>query len=163
MANDGKIYITISDTRNGSGGGVSPDVPNQPQSDKDKGSNLADFAKHKFFNFIQSEAKQFVNFSVNNIGNFTGNYQAQRDAQANLEAAGFLINLGTSIAAGAKMGGGWGALIAGTITIASKAISIGYSAYADDFNNRKINRNMEYMRMRLGLDGLTDGSRTGGQ
>lgn len=159
---DGKIYITISDTRYGSGGGVSSDTPGATEND-DKESVLSKYARHRFFNMIESNAKQFVNYSVNNIGNFTGNYQAQRDAQATLSAANFLINLGTSMYAGAKMTKSWvGAVVAGAITIAQTGINFGYQMYSDILENKRTNRNIDIMRTRLGLEGLTDGSRTGG-
>lgn len=157
---DGKIYITISDTRNGSGGGVSPDTQGEQSQDKD--SAVGKYLQHRFFNFVEGQAKQFVNYTVSNIGNFTGSYETQRDIQAVMESASFLINLGTSIASGAKMGGVWGAVIAGSIAVGSKAINFGYQEYSEQFQNRKINRNIDMMRRRLGLEGLTDGSRTGG-
>ena len=157
---DGKIYITISDTRNGSGGGVSPDTQNEQSQDKE--SAVGKYLQHRFFNFVEGQAKQFVNYTVSNIGNFTGNYQAQRDVQVIMDNASFLINLGTSIVAGAKMGGAWGAVLAGAITVGSKAINFGYQEYSEQFQNRKVNRNIDMMRRRLGLEGLTDGSRTGG-
>ena len=160
---NGKIYITISDTRNGSGGGVSPDTLSETsEQSQDKESALSKYARHRFFNFVEGQAKQFVNYSVNNIGNFTGNYQTQRDVQVIMDNASFLINLGTSVASGAKMGGVWGAVIAGSIAISSKLINVGYQEYSEQFQNRKVNRNIDMMRRRLGLEGLTDGSRTGG-
>lgn len=159
---DGKIYITISDTRNGSGSGVSPDAPSIEKQSQDKDSVLAKYAQHRFFNFVEGQAKQFVNYSVSNIGNFTGSYQTQRDIQAMMSGASFLINLGTSIFAGLKMGGVPGAVIAGSIAVGSKLIDFGYQEYSEQFQNRKVNRNIDMMRRRLGLEGLTDGSRTGG-
>ena len=154
---DGKIYITISDTRGGSGAGVGEEAETQDKKNK---SGMQQFMK--VFGFVEGQAKQFLNYSVANIGNFTGNYQSQREVQAALNAVNFTINLGTSIFVGAKTGGVPGAIIAGVLSIASKAIEFGYREYSESFENRKVNRNIDMMRNRLGLQGLTDGSRTGG-
>ena len=159
---DGKIYITISDTRGGSGAGVSNEADKAVRETKEKSSTLGAFAQHSFFNFIEGQAKQFVNYSINNIGNFTGNYQAQEDAQNVMKGISFVANLGTAIYTGAKAGGIWGAAIAGTISIGGSLINWAYQEHTEKFQNRKINRNIDMMRRRLGLEGLTDGSRTGG-
>ena len=156
---DGKIYITISDTRGGSGAGVGEGAGTQ--NDR-KENAVGKYVQHRFFNFIESQAKQAVNYTISNIGNFTGNYQAQRDTEELLKGVSIAINIGASIAAGAKMGGWVGAIIGGIISIGSEAISFGYRERSEQFQNKKTNRNIEMMRRRLGLEGLTDGSRTGG-
>ena len=67
---DGKIYIIVTDQLPGGGGPLVPD--RQSGSEKEKKDNaLSDFARHKFFNFIESQAKQAINYSISNIGNFT--------------------------------------------------------------------------------------------
>lgn len=160
---DGKIYITISDTRGGSGAGVNNDA----DTGSDKKQSIADFAKHKFLHLVDNEAKTFVNYSIGNIGNFTGNYQAQRDAQTAMSMMSEMINIGSSaVTAFSAFGGGVQGGIAAAITVAatvtSKAINFGLQEYAEQFENRRINRNIDYMRNRLGLEGLTNGSRSGG-
>ena len=159
MANDGKIYITISDTRGGSGAGVSSDAD---KKEKEK-QTLTDFAKHKFFNMIESEAKTFVNYTIGNIGNFTGNYQMQRDVQATMSTLGFLTNLATSAYVGAKAGGWIGALITTSVTLVGEGINFGLKEKNEQLQNKRTNRNLSIMRERLGLEGLTNGGRTGNQ
>lgn len=157
MANDGKIYITISDTRDGSGGGVGNDA------DDKKKTTIGDFAKHKFFNLIQSEAKQLVNTSINNIGYFTGNYQAQRDAQVGMNLLNMLINMGTSAYAGFKATGTWqGAVIAVAVSTISQGINIGVTTHRELTEVKRNNAEVKILRERLGLESLTNGSRTGG-
>ena len=158
---DGKIYITISDTRGGSGTGVNNEADTVNESSK-KENAVAQYARHRFFNFVESQAKQYVNYTVSNIGNFTGDYTAQRNIEEAMTVGGMLLNLGTSVIAGAKMGGPYGAIIAATITVGSKLIEFGYREKSEQFQNRKTNRNIDMMRNRLGLQGLTDSSRTGG-
>ena len=155
---DGKIYITISDSRGGSGVGVS----NAADTEKDKKSTVGQYLQHRFFNFIQGQASQFVNYSINNIGNFTGDYQTQRNVQTMMSAVNFFINTFSEAITGAQAGGVAGALAGITIAVGSQVINFGYSELSEQFQNRKVNRNIDMMRKRLGLEGLTDGSRTGG-
>lgn len=161
MADSGKIYITISDTRNGSGGGRTPDGPQEPN--EEKRNPLASYARHRFYNFIESQAKQAVNYTIGNIGNFTGNYQVQRDMEQTMAAVNWLISTASAAYTGFKVTGSpIGAAVAVAISVGSGLINAGYREYAENFQNRKDNRNIEMMRNRLGLQGLTDGSRTGG-
>lgn len=157
---DGKIYITISDTRGGSGAGVGNEADKQQEKGKD--SALGKYIWHRFYNFVESQAKQYVNYTVSNIGNFTGDYTTQRETEEMLKIASMMIGfVTTTVAAGAKYGAP-GAIIAASISIGSEAINFAYREKSESFQNRKTNRNIDMMRKRLGLEGLTDGSRTGG-
>lgn len=156
---DGKIYITISDTRGGSGAGVNNEADSEPQK---RESELSKFIWHKFRNTLDSQIKQNINYTVGNIGNFTGNYTAQRDAEELLRGINLAVGvISTTIAAGVKYGAP-GAIIAATISIGSEVVNFAYRERSESFQNRKMNRNIDLMRKRLGLEGLTDGSRTGG-
>lgn len=159
MANDGKIYITISDTRGGKGAGVSND--SDKKSDKKENTALK-FARHKFFNFVENEARTIANYSISNIGNFTGDYMAQYEIQASIEMISFAVDLGMAAATGAKIGGGIGAAVAVGVELTAKGISKALSINSEIFEYKKINRNIDIMRERLGLEGLTNGGRTGG-
>lgn len=163
MANDGKIYITISDSRFGRNKAEADEQQNLDNEKDKKDNTLQKFLQHKFFNVIQSQAKQAVNYTVSNIGNFTGNYQTQRDVQQSLEILNWVTGTATAAYTVAKSGGGWvGALVTVAVSAGSGLISAGYREYSEQFQNKKTNRNIEMMRNRLGLQGLTDGSRTGG-
>ena len=163
---DGKIYITISDSRGGSGAGVSSDADGASAGNK-KEKSIGKFVQKRFFDLVESEAKQVVNFSIGNIGDFYGNYQTQNDIQSAMRGVNFIINLATS-AGGAfvTFGGGVQGAIAAAVAVAATTIStgvnLGMEIQKDKFNNRRINKNIEIMRQRIGLEGLTDGSRTGG-
>ena len=164
---DGKIYITISDTRGGSGAGVSNEADTGVAESKQGGSKLGNFIWHRFYNTVESQAKQYINYTIGNIGNFTGSYSAQRDAEEGLRITNLLVSTVSSsitafVAFGGGPQGGVAAAIAATISIGSEAINFAYREKSESFQNRKTNRNIELMRRRLGLEGLTDGSRTGG-
>lgn len=163
---DGKIYITISDTRGGSGAGVS-NPSDTEASTKNGESTLGKFIAHKTRNLIEGEARTFVNYTIGNIGNFTGDYTVQSEMQAAMSAINFFTELGSAIATGAKMGGGgWGSLIGAAVAVTSfsvvKGVNFGLQEKSEKFQQAKTNRNLSIMRERLGMEGLTNGSRSGG-
>jgi hypothetical protein len=162
---DGKIYITISDTRGGSGSGVSNDADSGASSNNE--SKLGKFVAHKVRNLVESEARTFVNYTIGNHGNFTGDYIAQSEMQGAMNAINFMTELGSAIATGAKMGGGgWGSLIGAAVAVTTfsviKGVNFGLQERSEKFQQTKTNRNLEIMRERLGMEGLTNGSRSGG-
>lgn len=157
--NDGKIYITISDRRFG---GNKAEADEQNNLDKDKkDKTLAKFAQHKFFNLIEAQAKQAISYSINNIGNFTGDYIKQQQVQSSKEAIDFLINLGQSAYAGFKLSGGspWGAVIGAAVAVAGSAINYGEQIYAGQVENRRQNLEINQLRTRAGLNSTNNGSR----
>lgn len=169
---DGKIYITISDTRGGSTGGEQLNSSSNPaiqqQTTKKSGSSdLQKILALKAFDAAVGIAEQSVNYTISNIGNFTGNYQAQRDTQVAMSMLSEIIGVGETAASAYMMGGGGvsGAVVAAvavTIQTGMKIYNKVLEINTEKFENRRINRNIEYMRNRLGLEGLTNGSRSGG-
>ena len=155
---DGKIYITITDEPVSNG--KSATDTNTKETKEEKNDLFGDFAKHQMFNFVESQAKQFMSYTIGNIGNFTGNYQTQRQMQETLRIGNMVKNIGMSMIAGSKFGLP-GALIAGGIAIASQAINLAYEDHALTIQTKQQNREIEMMRKISGLDGLTNGSRWG--
>lgn len=170
---DGKIYITISDTRGGSNGGEQLNSSSNPSSvvqtaqSKKGTSDITKILALKAFDTAIGIANQAASYSIGNIGNFTGNYQQQRDIQSNLTIVNTVVGYGETAVSGFMMGGGGisGAIVA-AVMVTAKAGTDLFNKFleiqADQINNRKINRNIEFMRNRLGLEGLTNGSRSGG-
>lgn len=158
MSADGKIYITISDARTGEViKGTDVSVSNEPKKEKEK-TTLSDFAKHQFFNLIEREAKQMINYSLGNIGNFTGDYNAQRDVNFALSAAGVIGSIGMGAVAGAKYGP-WGAAIGAAVVATSQAVNYGLQLRSQNLEIRKQNYSINQLKQLSGLDGLTNGSR----
>ena len=156
--NDGKIYITISDTRGGKGGPGTGEVP--VKKEKEKKNPLADYAKHAFFNLIESQAKQAVTYTISNIGNFTGDYISQTHVQDSMEVLNSVINLGMSFAGGTvATGSPIGGLIAVGTQLIGKGISTGMQYYAGYVENVRINKNINLLRTRSGLNSSNNGSR----
>lgn len=158
---DGKIYITITDEPVGNKPAPKPVSKSAKKEEEEKNNLFTDFAKHQFFNFIESQAKQFMNYTIGNIGNFTGNYQTQRQIQESLRIGNMVKGVGMATIAGATTFGLPGALIAGGIAIASQAINLIYEDHSLTVQTKQQNREIAMMRKISGLDGLTNGSRWG--
>ena len=157
MANDGKIYITISDKRFGRNK-AEADAQNDQDKEKEKSSPVKDYITHKFRNLIESQAKQAVSYTISNIGNFTGDYIKQAQVSNAVQLINFGIEFGTALAAGAKYGGP-GVAVAAAVFLIGKGISTGEQVYADYVENRKQNLAIDQLRTRAGLNSANNGSR----
>ena len=158
MSADGRIYITISDTREGEvikgTKEVAPKKEKEPKPAKpklDTETKYSTIAMHQFIHFMQNEANQMVQYTLGNIGNFTGDYNTQRQ----IDFAKSAINVGGSIVVGAMAGGVVGAILAG----AGQTINFGLQLHSQNFAIKKQNYNISQLRQLSGLDGLTNGSR----
>lgn len=160
---EGKIYITISDTRGGGGEPTpSPETPTPKEPKEEKEKNLlGDFLKHKFFNMVEDQAKQMVNYTIGNIGNFTGDYQAQREIETSMKVANMGVSLVTAFMGGMTATGGniLGGVAAVGFMVASQGINIALQEHANKVSNRNQNYNIEQLRNISGLDALTNGGR----
>ena len=154
---DGKIYITISDARTGEV--IKGTNLTTPKKEKDPEEELQKYIMHEFRNFITSQAKNMVNYSLGNVGNFTGDYNSQRSINYGLSAAGVASNIVMGAVAGAKVGGAYGALIGAGIAATSQIINFGLQMNSQNLEIRKQNYNISQVRQLSGLDGLTNGSR----
>lgn len=150
MSADGKIYITITDARTGE---VIKDTdkptptPTKPSEEKDKTS----IAKHQLWHFIENEAKQMAQYTISNIGNFTGDYNAQRQINFGLSVLNSAKNIGLAALYGGPVGAG--------IAVASMTINFGLQLHSENLEVKKQNHNIDQLRQLSGLDGLTNGSR----
>ena len=168
---DGKIYITISDNRGANNEVETANAEARGGSSNQGKTALGLMAFNKFVDFAQGQANQYANFTIGNIGNFTGSYSAQKDMEATMRAINFVSNLGISTIGtfvqftamtGNPVVGGVAAAINATLQIGTSLINFGYQEKVEQFNMRRTNRNIALMRERLGLEGLTNGSRSGG-
>ena len=152
---DGKIYITISDKRtsDGNGGGSNgfTQLDQTPENPIEEESELQKYARHRFFNFVQSEAKQMVGYAINNIGNFVGDYNIQRQAQAIQKVGSFALNVG--------MGFVYGGALGGIVALASQTIGMGLNYALEMAQNTRQNHEINQLREISGLNALTNGSR----
>lgn len=159
MANDGKIYIIVT---NQLPNGTPEPVPGAgtDKKEKDSENTFEKFVQHKFFNLIESQAKQAVNYSINNIGNFTGDYVEQAHVSDTMQVLSMMNELTTSFIAGTKM---TGTPLGGLVAIAVSGIGRGISSieqqYAGYVENVRQNRSISQLRTRAGLNSANNGSR----
>lgn len=160
MSSDGKIYIVITDKRpEGEGGSVIQSQSSSVQQEKNEYALIDHWAKGKLINEVKSLSRSAVMYSLNNIGNFTGNYIMQTQVNNTISNLSSLANIGVSAIAGAKMFGIPGAIIAGSLAIINSNVSSALHIHSLRVENRKINYEIEQLRDRAGLNTTLDGSR----
>lgn len=153
---DGKIYITISDNRDGE----TNDNSTIKTKEKDKNSALGEYALHEFMHLIKENATEVVNYSISNIGYYTGNYQAQRDIETAIGVGNSIIGLGASFYAGVKISGMVaGGLVGLGVAGVGMAVSKGLEIKRNIEDNRRQNIRVDRLRDISGLNSLTNGSR----
>lgn len=161
MANDGKIKIIITTGDVGGKPGEPGTGDSNKEKEKDKKENsLGSYIEHQFYNLIKEQAMNNINFAVNNIGNFTGDYQTQRTTSASISFVKKFINLGTAFAAGTKATGSpIGGVIAASVAAVGDMISLQQLWFTNQVEQKKANYEIAQIRNRSGLNSLTDGSR----
>ena len=100
-----------------------------------------------------------ANYSLSNIGNFTGDYNAQRQVNFARSAINVATGLVTSAYMGFAVGGPIGTIIGAGISAASQVINFGLQLNSESIEIKKQNYNIQQLRQLSGLDGLTNGSR----
>lgn len=160
MANDGKIYITISDRRFGRNK-AEADEQNKLDKQKDEKNPVADYTKQQFYNLVKQQAQQAVSYGISNIGNFTGDYVNQAHASDCMQVISMMGDLVTSFLGGMAATGGnpIGGLVAIGISVTGKAITSVEQQYAGYVENVRQNRSISQLRERAGLNGANNGSR----
>ena len=156
MANKNKLYITISDERGGDGPTPTP----QPGGAKEKDSNaLGRYVEHQMFHLVKRQATQAVNFAISNIGNFTGDYIAQRKVNVAKQAISGVMQVGEATLAGAGVGGWVGAIVGFVLGGLSLVADSVYGEMQNQTNNAITNLEIAQLRDRAGLNTVYDGSR----
>lgn len=161
MAENNKLYITITDKRGDGGSGIPTPSPSDSSSAKkkqDDDSLLKRYAEHELFHLVKSTAMKSVNYAISNIGNFTGDYIIQKNVSYAKGIVSNIMSVGMTTLAGAKFGpvGAIIGFVAGTSSIAIGSVFEDMSNRAD---NAKNNFNIEMLRERVGLNTIYDGSR----
>ena len=153
---DGKIYITISDKRGGEG---KPAEPMEGGASDKKENTFSSWAKHQFLSMVKQQAIGNLNYAISNIGNFTGDYNAQRSATFAMQLANEATSFGLSVLAGAKMGGLPGAVVGAVLYAGNKTIQTAQQYALIQLKQRQTDYSIDQIRMRAGLNPYLDGSR----
>lgn len=161
---DGKIYITISDKR-GEGSNTSNLSANSSSArakskTSDEKNLFLDYAKYELFNFVKSQAQTLVNYTMGNIGNFTGNYQVQRNISDGMKISNMVKSVAMASIAGSQYGPG-GAVIGAAIAAGSIVTNTYLEARTYQIEINKQNNAIRENRKLTGLDALTNSSRSG--
>ena len=157
---NGKIYIYVTDKLPQGDGQPTPGPGTSDSNKKEESNLLLHYARDKIINTTKQAVMSNINFALNNIGNFTGNYQLQRDIESTQRILNSITNIGTSAWAGFKITGGnpWGALIGATVATFNEASGIVRNEILIGVQTKKANREVNVLRQRSGLNSLTDGS-----
>ena len=160
-----KLYITISDSR-GKGGKGTPTKKDEEekinQEEEEQGNSLIGrYAEHELFHIVKKNITQAVNYSLSNVGNFTGDYITQRKVNENKQFVSGVVNLGMSAFAGFKStGGSWvGAAIGFVVGASSLVAESVYDNITTRAEYSKQNYNITQLRNKVGLNAIYDGSR----
>ena len=164
MASDGKIYITISDKREGKGDTSKPTTSNTLHTGKgskaEKGESwgvLGSYVAHQALNELKSQLLQQINYQIQYEGVASGNSVAMHNTQNAVSLAMKGISIGNSTYVGAKAGlkmaGPVGALVGGILGLGT---SLGISIIT---KNREIaliqlqtriqNKEIEFLKTKL--------------
>lgn len=99
-----------------------------------------------------------ISYQMQKGYNLTDNVQAQRDRTIALNWTKKTFSLAQNIAFGASVGGVWGAVISGSLSIIQNGISI-YEGYDQQtIKIKQLNEQLEYTRLRAGYS-LTSGDK----
>lgn len=153
MNSDGKIYIIVTDKLpTGSGN----NVVNQKENNDDL---INHWAKDRLIDTTKSIIKSSVNYSLTNIGNFTGDYITQTKINNTIHNLNVLKGIGLGAIAGFKYGGAVGAVIGASLSVINSGVSSVEMIHSNRVQNRKTNYDIEQLRNRAGLNTLLDWSR----
>ena len=147
-----KLYITISDKRGEDSNG------NSAKEKEKESDTLGRYAEHEVFHLLKSTASKTINYSISNIGNFTGDYITQRKVNMCKDAIDSAMTIGMSMIAGSKFGP-VGTAVGFVVGVASEVTGSVFEDISNRAENRKTNYNIEQLRDRVGLNTKLDGSR----
>ena len=154
-----KIYISISDNRGKGGSGTSTPVREDVIEKQEDENLILSYAGHKLFDLTKQQVEKAIDYSLSNIGNFTGDYIAQRKVNEMKSFISGVARIGASTWAGLSVGGGAGAVVGFVVGAVSTVSSAIYSDKTNRIENQKINYSIEQLRQRAGMNSLIDESR----
>lgn len=158
MGEKNKLYIVISDEREGGEGGTSTPTK-KAKEEKEKDDTLGRYVEHQVFHLVKQQATKFAYYTLGNIGNFSGDYIMQDKVNSLLESSQGFMNIGMATAYGAKAGGWIGAIVGFVVGAGAETISSAYQIHSKTVEVTKQNYEIEQIRARSGLNSLKDGSR----
>jgi len=156
---DGKIYIYVTNKLPNEAPVTAKASNGAGSQDKQDNELISHWARAKLIGTIKSVATTGVNYSLNNIGNFTGDYITQANVDNALNNLNSVANIGLTAFAGLKVAGPIGAVVGGSLALISSGVNSALNIHSMQVANRKTNYEIEQLRIRSGLNTLLDGSR----
>lgn len=163
MNADGKIYIVITDkmpdgARSGLGSAPTQDGD---RSDGPGGELLKHWARDRVISTTKHAATSYVMYTLENIGNFTGDYITQTHINDSISNLKGIMGIGSAALAGFTVTGGnpIGAVIGATLSVINTGVSSIERIHSARVQNRKVNYEIEQLRDRVGMNAVLDGSR----
>ena len=154
---DGKIYIYVTNKLPNEAGAVASNGTGK--QDKQDSELLSHWARAKLIGTVKGVANGCVNYSLNNIGNFTGDYITQMNVDNALNNLNNIANIGLTALAGFKIAGPIGAVISGSLALISSGVNSALNIRSMQIANNKMNYEIQQLKVRSGLNTLLDGSR----
>lgn len=158
MNADGKIYIIVTDKLPGGTPTPTPTAQGQGQNKEDVGL-FAHWARGRLLSTAKSIAIQSVNYSLANIGNFTGDYITQTHINETLSNIRGFAGIGMAALAGFKVAGPMGAAVGAVLGTVNATVSSAFQINTQRVQNSRVNYEIEQLRNRAGMNPLMDGSR----
>lgn len=149
-----KLYVVITNEKPNNKSLVSGGNTGQ-----EKQNTVGRYAEHHLFHQAKNLATQTVNYTLANIGNFTGDYITQRQVNIAKQQISNLMNIGMATAGGFATAGVVGGLVGFTIATSSIIASSVFQEHSNVVENQKINYSIGELRKRAGLNVSLDGSR----
>ena len=159
MVNDGKIYIIVTNKLPNNSGTPDTSAKANKEASDEKEDLFGHWAKNQILSTIKSTATSAVNYSLSNIGNFTGDYLAQAQVNIARNNLNSLMSIGMSAVAGFKFAGPPGAVIMGSMALISQSVSGIFAIHSARVANSKTNYEIAQLRDKTGMNTLLDGSR----
>lgn len=156
---DGKIYIYVTDKMPETVGATTKATAGGSSKDKQDSELLSHWARAKLLGTMKGVATSCVNYSLNNIGNFTGDYITQTNVDNALNNLNNIANIGLTALAGFKIAGPIGAVIGGSLALINSGVNSALNIRSMQIANNKINYEIQQLKVRSGLNTLLDGSR----
>lgn len=135
--------------------------PTEPKNDIDSKLSIGDLLENKLFQSSLDNAKNLLTegalYGINKHLELTDDYVSQRYLNAGMNVIGRAVSMGSSIVAGANVGGVVGAIIGAVFAVGDLAFDIFKNYDKQNILIKQLDAQLQYQRQRAGYS-LTSGS-----
>ena len=153
MENNNYTITIVNDTVSGD----KPQATASNQSDDGKQKDKTNLPKQlggmAMLGYAKNIADRIVQSNINTVALRTGHEELQQRQQLTKNVANRAINIGASIAVGAKTGGAWGAVIGAVLSLGSSAMNIAVRQNEINIARQQENTIIFLNQIRIGAGG----------